>query len=65
MEAVFTHLSESLHKELDFRQEAANMARMREVLAPYPRLAAICAHLEALPAFRSARPEEQPDAETK
>jgi maleylacetoacetate isomerase len=42
-----------------------NARRFSVDVAPYPRLAAICAHLEALPAFRSARPEEQPDAETK
>ena len=29
MQAVFEHLSESLHRELDFRQEAANIERMR------------------------------------
>ena len=38
MEAVFAHLSDSLHRELDFRQEAENMRRMadgdRAVLAP-------------------------------
>jgi predicted unusual protein kinase regulating ubiquinone biosynthesis (AarF/ABC1/UbiB family)/nucleotide-binding universal stress UspA family protein len=39
MHAVFTHLSDSLHRELDFRQEASNMERMREVIARYPRLA--------------------------
>jgi ubiquinone biosynthesis protein len=38
MEAVFHHLSDSLHRELDFRQEAQNMDRMREVIASYPRL---------------------------
>ncbi len=38
MEAVFEHLSDSLHRELDFRQEAANMERMREVLEPFQRL---------------------------
>ncbi|HXF72529.1 MAG TPA: AarF/UbiB family protein [Actinomycetota bacterium] len=38
MPAVFEHLSSSLHRELDFRREAANIGRMREVLAPYPRL---------------------------
>lgn len=42
-----------------------NARRFGVDVAPYPRLAAICAHLEALPAFRSARPEEQPDAETQ
>jgi ubiquinone biosynthesis protein len=36
--ALVRHLSESLRRELDFRQEAANVERMREVLAPYPRL---------------------------
>jgi predicted unusual protein kinase regulating ubiquinone biosynthesis (AarF/ABC1/UbiB family)/nucleotide-binding universal stress UspA family protein len=39
MEAVFEHLSDSLHRELDFRQEASNMERMRQVIARYPRLA--------------------------
>jgi ubiquinone biosynthesis protein len=36
--ALVEHLSASLRRELDFRQEAANMQRMSEVLAPYPRL---------------------------
>jgi predicted unusual protein kinase regulating ubiquinone biosynthesis (AarF/ABC1/UbiB family) len=36
---VVQHLSDSLRRELDFRQEMANMERMRDVLAPYPRLA--------------------------
>jgi predicted unusual protein kinase regulating ubiquinone biosynthesis (AarF/ABC1/UbiB family)/nucleotide-binding universal stress UspA family protein len=39
MGAVFEHLSSSLQRELDFRQEAANIARMREVIAGYSRLA--------------------------
>ena len=39
MEAVFTHLSDSLQRELDFRQEAANMQRIAEVLEPFQRLA--------------------------
>jgi predicted unusual protein kinase regulating ubiquinone biosynthesis (AarF/ABC1/UbiB family)/nucleotide-binding universal stress UspA family protein len=38
MEAVFGYLSESLHRELDFRSEAQNMERMREVLTGYSRL---------------------------
>jgi len=38
MQAVFEHLSASLHRELDFRREAANIDRMRDVLEPYPRL---------------------------
>jgi len=38
MEAVFEHLSESLHRELDFRQEASNIERMSHVLQDYPRL---------------------------
>ena len=37
--AVVEHLSESLRRELDFRQEAANLERMRDVLEPYDRLA--------------------------
>ncbi|HEX6401350.1 MAG TPA: AarF/UbiB family protein [Actinomycetota bacterium] len=44
MEAVFRHLSDSLQRELDFRQEAANMQRIGEVLEPYPRLAVPSVH---------------------
>ena len=36
--ALVLHLSDSLRRELDFREEAANIDRMREVLAPYDRL---------------------------
>ena len=32
---VVEHLSASLRRELDFREEAANIERMREVLGPY------------------------------
>jgi ubiquinone biosynthesis protein len=39
MPAIFEHLSESLKRELDFTQEAANIERMADVLAPYDRLA--------------------------
>ena len=39
MEAVFEHLSDSLHRELDFREEAANMRRMAGVIESFPRLA--------------------------
>jgi predicted unusual protein kinase regulating ubiquinone biosynthesis (AarF/ABC1/UbiB family)/nucleotide-binding universal stress UspA family protein len=39
MEAVFKHLSTSLHRELDFHQEADNIGRMQGVLAGYDRLA--------------------------
>ena len=39
MEAVFKHLSTSLRRELDFRQEAENIERMRSVLEGYDRLA--------------------------
>jgi len=38
MAAVFDHLSTSLHRELDFRQEAENIERMRHVIQSYPRL---------------------------
>jgi len=38
MEAVFTYLSDSLHRELDFRQEMDNMRRMTEVIATFSRL---------------------------
>jgi ubiquinone biosynthesis protein len=36
--AIVEHLSNSLRRELDFRQEAANIQRMAEVLEPFPRL---------------------------
>ncbi len=39
MEAVFEHLSASLHRELDFRQEAEHMRRMADAISPFPRLA--------------------------
>ncbi len=42
-----------------------NARRFNVDVTRYPRLVAICAHLEALPAFAAARPEIQPDAETK
>jgi ubiquinone biosynthesis protein len=38
MPAIIEHLSDSLRRELDFRQEARNIDRMREVLEPYDRL---------------------------
>jgi predicted unusual protein kinase regulating ubiquinone biosynthesis (AarF/ABC1/UbiB family)/nucleotide-binding universal stress UspA family protein len=44
MQAVFKHLSSSLHRELDFRQEAENIERMRGVLGGYDRLAVPCVH---------------------
>ncbi|MGQ0669102.1 MAG: AarF/UbiB family protein [Actinomycetota bacterium] len=44
MPAVFEHLSFSLQRELDFRQEAANVERMRKVLEPYDRLDAPGVH---------------------
>jgi len=40
-----------------------NARRFALDLAPWPRLAAVAAALEALPAFAAARPELQPDAE--
>lgn len=39
-----------------------NAHRFRCDVAPYPTLRAICAHLEALPAFARAAPQVQPDA---
>src|SRR4029077_554855 len=44
MEAVFKHLSTSLQRELDFRQEADNIGRMQAVLADYHRLAVPAVH---------------------
>ena len=46
LRAVFEHLSTSLHRELDFRNEARNMERMREVIAPFDRLAVPSIHSE-------------------
>jgi maleylacetoacetate isomerase len=40
-----------------------NARRVHLDLSPYPRLAAVAANLEAMPAFAAARPERQPDAE--
>ncbi|MDB6046002.1 MAG: maiA [Gammaproteobacteria bacterium] len=40
-----------------------NARRFKCDVAPYPTLLAICAHLEALPAFADAVPEAQPDAQ--
>jgi ubiquinone biosynthesis protein len=42
--AVIDHLSSSLVRELDFRHEAANIERMREVLAPFSRLSVPVVH---------------------
>jgi maleylpyruvate isomerase len=39
-----------------------NARRYQVDVAPYPRLRAICARLESLPAFAEAAPEAQPDA---
>jgi ubiquinone biosynthesis protein len=38
MEAVFEHLSDSLHRELDFRQEAGNMRRLAEGITQFSHL---------------------------
>ena len=38
MGAIFEHLSASLQRELDFRQEASNIERMGQVMHGYPRL---------------------------
>ena len=35
---MIEHLSDSLQRELDFRQEATNVERLREVLEPFSRL---------------------------
>jgi predicted unusual protein kinase regulating ubiquinone biosynthesis (AarF/ABC1/UbiB family) len=42
--AVVEHLSSSLRRELDFREEAANLVRMRDVLADFPRLGVPAVH---------------------
>ncbi|MGB6176720.1 MAG: AarF/UbiB family protein [Methylocella sp.] len=46
MGVVFKHLSTSLRRELDFRQEAENIERMRTVLKDYNRLAVPGVHRE-------------------
>lgn len=46
IEAVFKHLSTSLHRELDFRQEIENIGRMQAVLADYDHLAVPSVHQE-------------------
>jgi len=42
--------------------QMANAHRFNCDISPYPTLRAICAHLEALPAFARAAPQAQPDA---
>jgi ubiquinone biosynthesis protein len=42
--AVVEHLSSSLRRELDFREEAANLERMRDVLADFPHLGVPAVH---------------------
>lgn len=44
MEAVFKHLSTSLHRELDFHQEIENIGLMQTVLADYDHLAVPSVH---------------------
>jgi len=43
--------------------QVVNARRVALDLAPWPRIAAVAAHLETLPAFAAARPDAQPDAE--
>ena len=43
--------------------QMANARRFKVDVSAFPKLVAICAHLETLPAFVAARPEAQPDAE--
>jgi len=40
-----------------------NARRYSVDVSPFPRLVAIATHLETIPAFARARPEEQEDAE--
>ena len=42
--AVVEHLSSSLRRELDFREEAANLERMRDVLSDFPHLGVPAVH---------------------
>jgi glutathione S-transferase len=43
--------------------QVVNARRVSLDLGPWPRIAAVAAHLETLPAFAAARPDRQPDAE--
>lgn len=43
--------------------QVANSRRYRMDISVYPALSRVAAHLETLPAFAAARPENQPDAE--
>lgn len=43
--------------------QMVNARRFKVDVTPFPRLNAICAHLETLPEFIAARPDQQPDAE--
>jgi ubiquinone biosynthesis protein len=44
--AIIDHLSSSLVRELDFRHEAANIERMRQILQPFDRLAVPDVHTD-------------------
>ncbi len=46
MQAVFEHLSQSLHRELDFRREADNIRRMGEVIKDFSRLRVPVVHTD-------------------
>jgi len=46
IKSVFQQLSQSLQRELDFSQEAANLERMREVVAGYDRLGVPAVYIE-------------------
>ena len=46
MQAVFEHLSESLHRELDFRREAENIDRMGSVIGDFTRLRVPVVHAD-------------------
>ena len=63
LKAVFEHLSTSLHRELDFRNEARNVERMREVIAPFDRLAVPSIYQRILDrtAARDGRRRRRPD----
>jgi ubiquinone biosynthesis protein len=46
MHAVFEHLSESLHRELDFRREAENIDRLGSVIEDFTRLRVPVVHAD-------------------
>jgi maleylacetoacetate isomerase len=60
---LYCHGSQVTLADVCLVPQMYNARRFKVDLAPYPRLVAICRHLEGRPAFAAARPEAQADAE--